>query len=100
MPLPDSPQPRKERHTRQITCKGYQREDGLWDVDARITDIKTYSFDNVFRGTIEAGEPIHDMWIRLTVDTDMLVHDCIAVTDSSPYECCPDVTAYFQRIDR
>ncbi|ORU94752.1 MAG: hypothetical protein A6F71_09580 [Cycloclasticus sp. symbiont of Poecilosclerida sp. M] len=98
MPLPNSTIPRKELHTRQITCKGYQREDGLWDVDAHITDIKTYSFDNLHRGTIEPGDPLHEMWIRLTVDTDLLVHDCIAVTDKSPYGCCGDITPIFKRL--
>jgi len=98
MPLPISKNPRKEIHTRQITCKGFQRDDGLWDVDAQIKDIKTYPVDNSFRGQIQPGEPIHEMWIRLTVDTSMLVHDCIAVTDYSPYACCPDITPIFKRL--
>jgi len=98
MPLPESTVSRKELHTRKITCTGYEREDGLWDVDARITDIKTYPFDNKHRGTIEPGDPLHDMWIRLTVDTSLLVHDCIAVTDKSPYSCCPDITPIFKRL--
>lgn len=98
MPLPDSPHSRKHIHTRQITCKGFQRDDGLWDVDAQIKDIKTYSVDNTYRGEIKPGEPIHEMWIRLTVDTHMLVHDCIAVTDHSPYGCCGDITPIFKRL--
>jgi len=98
MPLPESKIPRKHIHTRQITCKGYQREDGLWDVDAHITDVKTYTVDNSHRGDIHPGVPIHEMWIRLTVDVDLLVHDCIAVTDYSPYRCCPDITPIFKRL--
>ncbi len=98
MPLPDSPHSRKHIHTRQITCNGFQRDDGLWDVDAQIKDIKTYSVDNTYRGEIKPGEPIHEMWIRLTVDTHMLVHDCIAVTDHSPYGCCGDITPIFKRL--
>ncbi len=98
MPLPTTNYPRKEIHTRQITCKGYQREDGLWDVDAHISDIKTYPVDNHHRGEIKPGEPIHEMWIRLTVDTDLLVHDCIAVTDHSPYNSCGDITPIFKKL--
>lgn len=79
MPLPKSKE-REELHTRQITCKGFKRKDGLWDIDAHITDIKTYSFDNAYRGEIVPGEPLHDMWIRLTVDDELIVHDCIATT--------------------
>jgi|TARA_R110002095_G_scaffold126268_5_gene109427 hypothetical protein len=98
MPLPESPIAREHIHTRQVTCEGYRREDGLWDVDAQIKDIKTYPVENNHRGTIQPGVPIHEMWIRLTVDTDLLVHDCIAVTDHSPYACCPDITPIFKRL--
>lgn len=97
MPLPEAAT-RKKLHTRQITCTGYQREDGLWDVDAHITDIKTYPIENRFRGGIVAGEPIHDMWIRLTVDEQLVIHDCIAVTDKSPFGCCPDITPIFKKL--
>lgn len=98
MPLPDNQTPRKEIHARQITCKGYQREDGLWDVDAHIVDAKTYAVDNAHRGTVNPGEPIHEMWIRLTVDVELLVRDCIAVTDHSPYGYCGDITGIFKKL--
>ena len=97
MPLPDSAA-RKELHTRQITCTGFKRDDGLWDVDAHITDVKTYSFESAHRGTVEAGDPVHDMWIRITVDDQLVVHDCIAVTDKSPFACCPDITPIFKKL--
>lgn len=97
MPLPKSTA-RKELHTRQITCTGYQRDDGLWDVDAHITDVKTYPVDNLHRGTIKTGEAIHDMWIRITVDEQLIIHDCMAVTDLSPFNCCPDITPIFKKL--
>lgn len=97
MALPKSTE-REELHTRNITCTGYKRKDGLWDIDAHISDIKTYPFDNAYRGTINPGEPLHDTWIRLTVDNDLVVHDCIAVTDASPYKCCPDITPLFKQL--
>lgn len=97
MPLPES-QAREELHTRQITCTGYHRDDKLWDVDAHITDVKTYSFENSHRGTIHSGEPVHEMWIRLTVDEQLVLRDCIAVTDYSPYHCCPDITPIFKKL--
>ncbi|ORU93545.1 MAG: hypothetical protein A6F70_05955 [Cycloclasticus sp. symbiont of Bathymodiolus heckerae] len=97
MPLPAS-SARKELHTRQITCTGYQRDDGLLDVEARLTDVKTYPFENAYRGTIHPDDPIHDMWIRITVDEKLIIHDCIAVTDKSPFGCCPDITPTFKRL--
>ena len=35
------------------------------------------------------GDPIHDMWVRLTIDDAMKVHDAEAVIDRHPYPPCP-----------
>ncbi|MCH8002127.1 MAG: DUF2889 domain-containing protein, partial [Proteobacteria bacterium] len=67
MPLPP-PVERDHLHTRTMEFRGYRRADGLWDIDARLTDVKTYDFPNEFRGVIEADEPLHDMWLRVTID--------------------------------
>ena len=37
-----TPAPRKHRHTRTIHAEGFLREDGLWDIEARMIDSKTY----------------------------------------------------------
>ena len=86
------PAPRKHIHTRDIRCHGYRREDGLWDIEATLVDTKTYSFDNDDRGGIAAGEPIHHMHIRLTVDEDLVVIEAEAATSASPFAICPDIT--------
>jgi len=62
MPL-SAPAPRKLMHTRKVTCKGYLREDDLWDIEGNIVDTKPYRFENIDRGGhIEAEEPLHGMW--------------------------------------
>ena len=60
MPL-SNPAPREAFHHRSVDYRGYRREDGLWDIEAHLSDTKAYTFDSSFRGTIEPGEPIHDM---------------------------------------
>jgi hypothetical protein len=45
---------------------GYQREDGMWDIEGHLRDIKGYAFESEWRGKVEEGTPVHDMWIRLT----------------------------------
>ncbi len=85
MPL-SSPAPRKLIHTRAIQCTGYQREDGLWDIEARLTDTKTVPHSRRDGGRErQPGEPVHDMWIRLTIDLDMKIHAVEAITDDGPY---------------
>lgn len=97
MPLSD-PAPRHPFHTRTVTCRGFRREDGQWDIEGHLTDVKSYAFDNQWRGSIEPGDPIHDMWIRLTVTDELEVTAVEAVTDKSPFRICPDVTPNFQRL--
>ena len=97
MPL-TSPSPRKSLHDREISCTGFHRRDGLWDIEGRLTDRKNYSFENENRGQVNAGEPIHDMWIRVTLDDNLLIINVEAVTDASPYSICPDITKNFDRL--
>ncbi|MCC7487668.1 MAG: DUF2889 domain-containing protein [Burkholderiales bacterium] len=95
MPLA-SPAPRRPMHTRAIECRGYEREDGLWDIEAHLTDTKTYVHLRREGGRErQAGEPIHDMWLRVTIDLDMKIHAVEAVTDSGPYARCGDITPGF-----
>ncbi len=104
MPLPPAA-PREHLHTRQIECRGYQRADGLWDIEGHITDTKTYAFSNEFRGQVTPGMALHEMWIRLSIDDAFVVQDVVAVTDGSPYRICPEAAPNFhvlkgQRIGR
>ena len=94
MPL-SPPASRKHLHTRTVTCYGYQRDDGLWDIEGHLVDVKTYGFDNDHRGVVNAGEPVHEMWLRLSIDDDLEIQECEAVTDHAPYAMCPDITWRF-----
>jgi hypothetical protein len=97
MPL-SQPADRDPIHTRTVTCRGFRRKDGLWDIEGHITDVKTYAFGNEWRRSIEPGDPIHQMWIRLTVDDRLEVRAVEAVTDDSPYEVCPAIAPNFERL--
>ena len=92
MPL-SAPVKRRHYHTREVRCLGFEREDGLWDIEGRITDTKTYSFENHDRGTVGSGAAVHDMLVRLTIDDGLVVHEAEATTESSPFAICPNVTA-------
>ena len=89
MPL-STPVPRQMLHRRVVQCTGYRREDGLWDIEGHMVDTKTYSFPNEDRGgIIQAGQPLHEMWIRLTVDDHFQIHDVEACTDAAPFKPQP-----------
>ena len=93
------PYPRKHIHTRKIQCNGFKRDDGLWDIEGRIVDTKTYSFYNLDRGNISSGEAIHDMEIRLTLDDNLIVQKAEASTKSSPYSICGDKNHVFSSLE-
>lgn len=80
---------REELHCRKIECRGFRRSDGLWDVDARLTDAKTYPYSVGDRGVVPADEPVHDMSLHLTLDADLVIRDVTATMDSTPYAICP-----------
>ncbi|WP_372621001.1 DUF2889 domain-containing protein [Falsiroseomonas sp.] len=94
MPL-SAPAQRKPLHQRDIVLRGYQREDGLYDIEAQLTDTKSYAFENMERGTIEPGQPLHGMWVRLTVGEDMVIRSCEAASDATPYAICPQAAPNF-----
>jgi hypothetical protein len=95
MPLSAPVADREHLHDRRYEFQGFHRKDGLWDIEGRMTDSKTFGFDNDFRGRIEPGEPLHDMRIRLTLDDDFVIHDIEVSTDDAPYVICSDVTPSF-----
>jgi hypothetical protein len=97
MPL-SPPAPREHLHTRSIEMRGYRRDDGLWDIEGHLSDVKSYSFHNDWRGEIGPGTPIHDMWIRLTLDDSLTVQDIEVTTDASPFRICPDVAPNFAAV--
>jgi Protein of unknown function (DUF2889) len=97
MPL-SPPVGRQHLHTRRVTCQGFFREDGLWDIEGRITDEKTYEQANEWRGPIKPGEYVHDMSIRLTLDHKFTIVDVEAVTDKSPYRICGEVAPDFKKL--
>jgi hypothetical protein len=87
MPLSE-PAPREHMHLRDIQVWGYHRADGLFDIEGRLTDTKPYAFDGDAGKHMAAGQPLHMMWMRLTIDEHMKIVAAEAVTDHGPFENC------------
>ena len=97
MPL-TQPAARQRLHTRVIEINGYRRADGNYDIEAHLTDCKSFAQTNLDRGIIQPGEPVHDMWLRLTMDDQMRIHAVEAVSDRTPYAICPAAAPNFTRL--
>ena len=87
MALP-TPSPRKLSHTRTVVYSGFARDDGMWDIEAALIDVKTYSFVIPSQDAREAGQPIHDLSIRLTVDDQFIIHDVFTDMAHKPHPEC------------
>ncbi|MEX5745246.1 DUF2889 domain-containing protein [Massilia sp. X63] len=83
MPL-SPPVSRSLRHTRAITVEAYARDDGLWDLDASIRDVKTRDIE-LGSGIRPGGVPVHDLKLRVTIDRNMTIVDAEAASDAVPY---------------
>jgi len=96
VPLPATAQ-REHIHTRTIVINAYRRSDGLMDVEGQITDVKPFQHQ-MMDGLVEAGEPVHDLAIRITLDDSLTVRDAVASMDSTAHELCPAAAPNFKNI--
>jgi hypothetical protein len=97
MPLSQSG-PRELIHTRRIECHGYRRADGLWDIEGHLVDTKSYTWSNAWRGAVEPGVPVHEMWLRLTLDDELTVQNAEAASDYFPFHICPGAAPHFAKL--
>lgn len=99
MPL-SQPVSRSLQHTREVICQGYLRDDGLWDIEAHLTDTKTFKMRCIERndGYIPIGEPLHGMAIRITVDLDLNILDAEASMDFTPFDLCPSIADAYRQL--
>ena len=84
MPLSAPAAPRKRLHSRRVTYEGWQRDDGLFDIEGHLVDVKDHD-TALLSGMRPAGEPVHDMWVRVTIDDAFTVTDIEAQSDRVPY---------------
>jgi len=90
MPLSE-PGARREIHHRVIDMKAYEREDGLFAVEAHLVDTKPFEFERVScLEPVPAGQALHDLRVRLTVDTGFVVRAIEASSDVTPYGICKE----------
>ncbi len=84
MPLPEPAAPRRRAHTRRIEIQGFVREDGLYELDASLCDVKDVDYP-LASGLRPAGVPVHLMHVRVTLDAAFNILDAAACSDGVPY---------------
>ncbi len=97
MPL-SRPSNRKPIHTRNIRVTSFRRLDNQWDIEGHLVDAAEYPVENTFRGIIKKGHPIHDMHLRLTLNSEIKITAVEVSMDETPYAICPVVEKVFQNL--
>ena len=80
-----APAPRAPIHNRSIRLDGFRRDDGLWDIEGILRDTKAKPIEGKVRGTIQPGEAIHLMELRLTLDDALVVRGIEVSMAETPY---------------
>jgi Protein of unknown function (DUF2889) len=94
----DSGERRRLMHRRSIECTGYLRNDGLWEVEARLVDTKPFAQRDHFRGKLQPGDPVHDIGVRLAVDDALTIREAETTMRATPFPTCVDVEPILQRL--
>lgn len=90
MPLSTPTQARKPQHIRQVNYRSFERDDGLWDIEGELLDTKAIDLPRPNgEGIRKAGDPIHHMLIRVTVNTQLVVQAIEASMEAHPIQGCP-----------
>lgn len=84
MPLPPPDCERTAAHQRTISISAHRRSDALWDIEGHLTDVWPRPVP-VAGDMLPAGQPMHSMWLRLTLDRSLTIVAAQAVTDAGPY---------------
>ena len=92
------PAVRRALHTRSIVCRSFKRDDGLFEIDGRFIDTRPFEYTSPHRGLCQAGSALHNMQLRLTLDSQRVVHDVVSAMPGTPYTTCSEVNANFQRL--
>ena len=86
------------KHLRDVRFRSFEREDGLWDIEGELLDTKAYDLVLSGERKRKAGEAIHHMWIRCTVNTDLVVQAIEVAMDAHPLGDCPEALPAMQNM--
>ena len=92
-----TPMARKPLHTRQIEMTGYEREDGLFDIEGHLQDLRPCDY-RMAEGPRRADEPMHDLWIRLTLNDNFEVVEAEAAMPVGAFSVCSEIAPNFANL--
>lgn len=89
--------PRSLAHTRRLEIGCHRRQDGHWDIEGHLVDVRPEPYFELDRPRA-ADEPMHDLWLRLTVDAEGVVLAAEAAMPAGAYRHCHLVAPNYARL--
>ena len=93
-----TPVPREHIHTRSILFHGYLRGDGLWDIEAELTDLREYGYTARDRRQLAPQSKVHNMLLRVTLDDTMCIHAIESGMPTTPFPECTRAADPLQKL--
>ncbi|PLC53977.1 molybdopterin-guanine dinucleotide biosynthesis protein MobB [Pollutimonas nitritireducens] len=93
-----SDEPRRLLHTRNVTCQGFLRDDGDFEIEASLQDISGEGTHLLLK-SLSAGELMHDMLIIMVLGQDLVIRKVSAVTTAAPSPECPRAAAVYEKLE-
>ncbi|CAG9268867.1 DUF2889 domain-containing protein [Paraburkholderia unamae] len=98
MPFTSQRVARERLHTRRIHIEGFRRADGLWDIEGHLLDTKDQDL-HLFPEVRRAGDAVHSMRLRWTLDSTLTIVSAEVVMDAVPYAgVCNAIQARYQKL--
>lgn len=89
---------RQLSHCRRIECVGYRRDDGLWDIEAKLEDAKGFRTQTIDRDDIPLNDYLHEMTMVLVIDQAMKIHEVQVDMTKTPYRLCKEIESAYQQL--
>jgi hypothetical protein len=81
---------REELHYREVDRRFFRRSDGLFEVEGRLIDTKSHAFRRLLaEKDAPPGERLHDITVRLALDSELQIHEADAEMRATPFDICP-----------
>ncbi len=88
----------KALHRRSVDYQTWLHEDDALEIEGRLIDRKAYDTRIGYGRELPAGEPVHDMTIRLLLGPDRRIRDIQLRMDSAPFDVCPEIIRHFETL--
>ncbi len=80
--------PRRHIHQRSIVFNGYLRDDGLWDMEAELLDLRQYDYVRRDESPAPAPGTVHNMLVRMTLNDAMVIQAIHSSLPTTPFGEC------------